>query len=249
MSEDVILSRAEGVMRIVMNRPQKKNALTGAMYDAMSAAMAEAEADEAIRAILLEGGGGAFTAGNDLADFLAISQGGGEFRADPFIWKIAFLEKPLVAAVNGVAVGVGVTLLFHCDLVYASPSAVFRMPFVDLGLTPEAASSVIVPARVGLAKASEFLLLGESFDAQEAHRLGVVNAIIRYDDLSATAFEAARRLAGKPAEALRTARRLIRGDRVDIAAAMDRERTAFAAALASPEARALFAAFLSKNKS
>ncbi len=236
MSEDVILIRGEGVMRIVMNRPQKRNALTGAMYDAMTAAMAEAEADDAIRAILIEGAGGAFTAGNDLADFLTISQGGGEPRAEPFIHKIAFLEKPIVAAIDGVAVGVGATLLFHCDLVYASPSAVFRMPFIDLGLTPEGASSVTVPARVGLAKASEYLMLGDGFDAKEAHRLGVVNAVIQHEDLSATAFEAARRLAGKPAEALRTARRLIRGDRVDIAAAMDRERTAFAAALASVRA-------------
>ena len=224
-------------MRITMNRPQKKNALTGTMYDKMTASFEEAESDDSIRAILLEGSGGAFTAGNDLADFLAVAKGGGEWRAAPFIRKIALLDKPLVAAVDGVAVGVGATLLFHCDLVYASPSAKFQMPFVDLGLVPEAASSMTVPARLGLAKASEFLLLCDSFDAHEGHRLGVVNAVVPVDELSDTAFKAASRLAAKPAGALRAARRLIRGDRADVIAVMDRELEAFVTALASAEAK------------
>ncbi len=248
MTEDVIVSRRDGVMRITMNRPQRKNALTAAMYDKMTASLEEAESDDAIRAILLEGSGGAFTAGNDLADFLAVATGGAEPRAWPFIRKTALLDKPLVAAVDGVAVGVGATVLFHCDLVYASPSAQFRMPFVDLGLVPEAASSVTVPARVGLAKASEFLLLADAFDAEEAHRLGIVNAVVPVEKLSETAFTAASRLAAKPAGALRAARRLIRGDRAGLIAAMDRELEAFATALASAEARAAFEAFLNKAK-
>ncbi len=249
MTEDVIVSRSDGVMRITLNRPQKKNALTNAMYDQMTAALEEAEGDEAIRAILLEGSAGAFTAGNDMADFLAISTKGAEFRAVPFIRKIALLNKPLVAAVDGVAVGVGATLLFHCDLVYASPSAMFRMPFVDLGLVPEAASSVTVPRRVGLAKASEFLLLADAFDADEAYRLGIVNAVVPASELSDIALRAASRLAAKPAGALRAARRLIRGDSEDLSAAIERETAAFAAALASAEAQAAFKAFLASAKS
>ena len=248
MTEDISVSRRDGVMRITMNRPERKNALTGAMYDAMTASLEEAEADDAIRAILLEGSGGAFTAGNDLADFLAVVTKGAGARAEPFVRKVASLDKPLVAAVDGVAVGVGTTLLLHCDLVYASPSAIFRMPFVDLGLVPEAASSVTVPARVGLAKASEFLLLGDPFDANEAYRLGIVNAVVPVSELSEVAFKAASRLAAKPASALRATRRLIRGDRENIRAAIDREMTAFVAALASPEAKAAFEAFLNKAK-
>jgi enoyl-CoA hydratase/carnithine racemase len=248
LTEEVIVSQHDGVMRIIMHRPQKKNALTGAMYDKMTASLEEAESDDSIRAILLKGSGDAFTGGNDLADFLAVSREGGEPSAAPFIRKIALLDKPIVAAVNGVAVGVGATLLFHCDLVYASPSAKFRMPFVDLGLVPEAGSSVTVPARVGLAKASEFLLLADGFDAHEAYRLGIVNAVVPPDQLSDTAFKAASRLAAKPAGALRATRRLIRGDRANLIAAIDRELEAFAAALASAEARAAFGAFLTKGK-
>jgi enoyl-CoA hydratase/carnithine racemase len=248
LTEDVIVSRRDSVMRITMNRPQKKNALTGAMYDKMTAALEEAESDDSIRAILLEGSGGDFTAGNDLADFLAVATKGAESRAAPFVRKVAMLDKPLVAAVDGVAVGVGTTLLFHCDLVYASPSAAFRMPFVDLGLVPEAASTETVPARVGLAKASEFLLLADGFDAQEAYRLGVVNAVVPAGELADVAFEAASRLAAKPVAALRAARRLIRGDGANLTAAIDREMEAFTVALGSADARAIFEAFLAKSK-
>ena len=248
MTEDVIVSRRDGVMRITMNRPQKKNAITGAMYEAMAASLEEAEGDDAIRAILLDGAGGNFTAGNDLADFLAIAKGDAKFHGEPFIRKLASLDKPLVAAVDGVAVGVGTTLLFHCDLVYASPSAAFRMPFVDLGLVPEAASTVTVPARLGLAKASEFLLLADGFDAQEAYRLGVVNAVVPASELPDIAYKSASRLAAKPAAALRAVRHLIRGDSANLTAAMDREMEAFTTALGSAEALAIFEAFLAKGK-
>jgi len=248
MTEDVIVARRDGVMCITMNRPNRKNALTGAMYDKMTASLEEADDNDAIRAVFLEGSGGSFTAGNDLADFLAAASGGAEPRATPFIRKIALIDKPLVAAVDGVAVGVGVTLLFHCDLAYAAPTSTFRMPFVDFGLVPEAGSSVTVPARIGIAKASEFLLLADGFDAAEACRLGIVNAVIPVGELADTAFDAARRLAAKPVAALRATRRLIRGDRAHILAAMDRENTAFTAALASMEARAAFEAFLGKAK-
>jgi enoyl-CoA hydratase/carnithine racemase len=248
MTEDVLIAVADGVMRITMNRSAKKNALTGPMYDAMTAAMEKADSSDDIRAIVLEGSGGSFTAGNDLADFLATATRGEENRAGYFIRKIGMLDTPIVAAVDGVAVGVGTTLLFHCDLVYATASAKFRMPFLDLGLVPEAASSILAPARFGMAKASEYILLAEAFGPQEAKDLGLINAIVEPEALGATAMEAARKLAAKPPAAMRAARRLMRGDRKDIVAAMERETVAFAEALRSPEARAAFTAFLSKSK-
>lgn len=248
MTADALISTADGVMRITMNRSAKKNALTGPMYDAMTAAMEQADASDDIRAIVLEGSGGSFTAGNDLADFLATATRGEENRAGYFIRKIATLDTPIVAAVDGVAVGVGTTLLFHCDLVYATPAAKFRMPFLDLGLVPEAASSILAPARFGMAKASQYILLAEAFGPQEAEALGLVNATVAPDALADTAMEAARKLAAKPPAALRAARRLMRGDRKDIVAAMDRETVAFAEALRSDEAKAAFMSFLNKAK-
>jgi enoyl-CoA hydratase/carnithine racemase len=248
MSTETIIAVEGGVMRITMNRPSKKNALTGQMYDAMTAAMERADASDDIRAIVLEGSGGSFTAGNDLADFLATATRGAENRAGFFIKKIAMLETPIVAAVDGVAVGVGTTLLFHCDLVYATPQAKFRMPFVDLGLLPEAGSSILAPRRFGMAKASEYILLAEAFGPQDAKDFGLVNAVVDPAALGDTAMVAARKLAAKPAGALRAARKLMRGDRKDIEAAIDRESAAFAKALTSPEARAAFEAFLSKSK-
>lgn len=248
MTTDALVAVSDGVMRITMNRAAKKNALTGPMYDAMTAAMERADASDDIRAIVLEGSGGAFTAGNDLADFLATATRGQENRAGYFIRKIATLDTPVVAAVDGVAVGVGTTLLFHCDLVYATPAAKFRMPFLDLGLVPEAASSILAPMRFGMARASEYILLAEGFGPVEAKELGLINAIVDQASLGETAMNAARKLAAKPAGALRAARRLMRGDRGDIEAAIERETAAFAAALASPEAKAAFTAFLNKAK-
>ncbi|MDE2363214.1 MAG: enoyl-CoA hydratase/isomerase family protein [Hyphomicrobiales bacterium] len=248
MTTETIVAIEAGVMRITMNRPDKKNALTGAMYDAMTAAMEQADARDDVRAVVLEGSGGAFTAGNDLGDFLATATRGQESRAFPFIRKIATLDTPIVAAVDGVAVGVGTTLLFHCDLVYATPAAKFRMPFVDLGLLPEAGSSLLAPARFGMAKASEYILLAEAFGPQEAKDLGLVNGIVPQAELAETAMAAARKLAAKPAGALRMARQLMRGDRKDIVAAMERESAAFAKALKSPEAKAAFESFLNRAK-
>lgn len=246
MTDDIIIERRGAIQVIRMNRPDKKNALTGPMYDAMTAALKDAGRDDAVRAILLDGAGGSFTAGNDLGDFLAVAQGKGQSRAFPFIEAVALLEKPIVAAVDGVAVGVGTTLLFHCDLVYATAGAKFRMPFVDLGLVPEAASSMLVPMRVGMAKASELILLAESFGGEEAERLGIVNRVVSPDELGAVAFEAARKLADKPPGALRTSRALLRGNREDIRATMKRESDAFAKALKSDDARRAFEAFLKR---
>ena len=248
MTDEVKVAVADGVMRITMNRPAKKNALTGPMYDAMTAALERADASDDIRAVMLEGSGGSFTAGNDLADFLATATRGDEPRATYFIKKIAVLETPIVAAVDGVAVGVGTTLLFHCDLVYATPAAKFRMPFLDLGLVPEAASSILAPARFGMAKASEYILLAEVFGPQEAEKLGLINGIVAPETLGDAAMEAARKLAAKPPAAMRSARRLMRGDRKEIEAAIEREMVAFGEALRSDDAKAAFTAFLSKSK-
>jgi enoyl-CoA hydratase/carnithine racemase len=248
MTNDVIVAREENILCITMNRPAKKNALTGAMYDAMREALELADRDEAIRAVLITGTGGVFTAGNDIGDFLAGTRDAQGSPALRFIQTIALCDTPVVAAVDGNAVGVGTTMLFHCDLVYAAPSAKFRMPFIDLGLVPEAASSMTVPLRVGMAKASEWLLLGEAFDAEEAYRCGVINKLVPAEELVETARQAATRLAAKPAQALAATRRLIRGDRQAIRAQMAKESEAFAAALESPEAKAAFSAFLSKAK-
>ena len=248
MSDPIKLETADGVLTITMDRPDKKNALTGAMYEAMIAAIDAAEANAATGVLLLRGAGGLFTAGNDIGDFLAAAGRFEDFPALRFIRRLAICDKPLVAAVDGVAVGVGTTILFHCDLVYAAPNATFRMPFVDLGLVPEAASSMLAPQRFGLAKASELLLLAEAFDAQEALRLGIVNAVVAPELLHSHALERARVLAAKPRNAVAATRRLIRGDRDAILARMDEEAREFARAMRSDEAKAAFTAFLAKSK-
>jgi enoyl-CoA hydratase/carnithine racemase len=248
MTDDVIVAREDNILRITINRPAKKNALTGTMYDAMREALERADRDENIRAVLITGTDGVFTAGNDISDFLAGTRDAHGSPAFRFITAIALCDTPIIAAVDGNAVGVGTTMLFHCDLVYAAPSAKFRMPFVDLGLVPEAASSMTVPLRVGMAKASEWLLLGDMFDAEEAYRLGVINQIVPAGELVETARKAAMRLAAKPAQALAATRRLMRGDRHAIRAQMELERQAFAAALESPAAKAAFSAFLAKAR-
>ena len=248
MSAHIKITRDDAVVEVVIARPEKKNALTADMYDAMIAALDEAEADAAIGAVVVAGEGGAFTAGNDIADFLATTKDMNDFGGLRFVRRIATFDKPLVAAVDGVAVGVGTTMLFHCDLVYASPGAQFRMPFVDLALVPEAAASLLVPRRVGVARATELLMLAEPFDAARAEALGIVNAVIPSNELLAHARRKAAALAGKPREALLATRRLIRGDRAEIVARIDAEARVFGERMASAEARAVFTAFMCRGK-
>ena len=241
-------------MSAAFDRPEKKNAITSAMYEALIATFDQAERDPDVGALLLSGNGGVFTAGNDIGDFLAASTAAGsrdlhEAPAWRFISKLARFEKPLVAAVEGPAVGIGTTLCFHCDLVYASPDARFHMPFVNLGLVPEAGSSLLAPLRFGRARASEFLLLAEPFDAETARQLGLVNALLPNSTLLAHAMSKAAALAAKPRSALLTTRRLLRGDPGALKARMDEETEAFAAALSSGEARAAFMAFMSGARS
>lgn len=248
MSEHVVVSAEEGGVTLVrLARPEKKNALTGAMYDALTAALESADAAGA-GALVLAGSGGVFTAGNDLKDFAAFASGEAkDLPASRFIARLARTDTPIVVAVDGLAIGVGTTLTFHCDLVYAAPGATFRMPFVDLGLVPEAGSSFLLPRRIGIAKATELLMLGEPYGAEEAMRLGLVNALVEPERLVEHALDQARKLAAKPRSAVAATRRLIRGDRAELAAAMEREGEAFRAALRSPEAKAAFGAFLAKS--
>lgn len=249
MTDLVEVDRDGQVLRATLARTEKKNALTGAMYQALTAALAQAGKDETIGAVLLRGKDGVFTGGNDIADFLAI---GGSVEASPgtlFIRALAVFEKPLVAAVEGPAIGIGTTLCFHCDLVYAAPSARFQMPFVNLGLVPEAGSSLLAPQRFGYAKAAEAILLAESFDAAAARELGLVNAIVEPGELYAHALDKARALAAKPRDALLATRRLMRGDPAVLKARMDEELRLFGEAVRSPQARAAFMAFMQKPKS
>jgi enoyl-CoA hydratase/carnithine racemase len=246
---DIELAREGAVQSAAFARPQKKNAITSAMYDALIEAFDAAERDATVGALVLSGKGGMFTAGNDIADFLAAGASEtGDFAASRFVSKLARFEKPLIAAVEGLAIGVGTTLCFHCDLVYAAPETRFQMPFVNLGLVPEAASSLLVPQRFGRAKAAEFLLLAEPFGAEEARALGLVNAVVPQSELLAHAMGKAAALAAKPRNALLATRRLMRGDVEVVKARMAEETHAFSAALKSPEARAAFQAFLSAGR-
>ncbi len=243
MDAKVVVAREGAVLRITFNRLAKKNALDREMYLTMIAALEDAQADPGLRAVLFCGAGGDFTAGNDLADFLGPSLHLEEFPAFRFVLALAAFEKPVVAAVAGDAVGVGTTMLFHCDLVYAAPDARFKMPFVDLGLPPEAGASLLAPRLFGPAKAAQYLMACESFDAAEAARLNLVNAVTPAAELLETALDAARRLAQKPAAAVQATRRLLRGDPAQLRERMFEEARLFEQALASPELKARLQAF------
>jgi enoyl-CoA hydratase/carnithine racemase len=247
----VDIERVGGVLVATLNRPDKKNALTGDMYRALRAALERASAEADIGAVLVTGAGGAFCAGNDVGDFLAEnkrqSEGARSGPGGDFIRTLARFDKPLVAAVEGPAIGVGTTMCLHCDLVYAAPSARFAMPFVNLGLVPEAGSSMLVPRRFGLGVASELLLLGETIDADRAREIGLVNAVLS-TEVKAHALAKAEALAAKPRAALLATRKLMRGDAEALYAHMEAELAAFAQALKSPEARAAFEAFASRAR-
>jgi enoyl-CoA hydratase/carnithine racemase len=250
ISKDIEVARQGAIMTAAFARPQKKNAITGAMYEALIEAFETAERDPSVGALVLSGKGGAFTAGNDVADFLAVaSREEGDFPAWRFVSKLAEFEKPLIAAVDGVAVGIGTTLCFHCDLVYATPEARFQMPFVNLGLVPEAGSSLLAPQRFGRAKAAEYLMLAEPFGADQALAFGLINEVVAAPHLLAHAMAKAEILAAKPRTALLETRRLMRGDPAALKAQMAEERHAFSAALKSPEAHAAFQKFLSASRS
>src|SRR5262245_28833774 len=235
-------------------RADKKNAFTGPMYNAMSEALDASEKNDAIAAHVFIGSGGIFSAGNDINDFLRRAQAtaSGDGRGIPapsldFIRRLPKVTKPMIAAVDGLAVGIGTTLLLHCDLVYATPAASLRTPFLDLGLIQEAGSSITAPARLGYPRAFEMICLGEPFGAERALQAGLVNAVVPADQLEATALKAARRLAAKPRQALMTSRRLLRQNFPDLGAMIDAEAAAYQVLMVSPEAREAFTAFLEKR--
>lgn len=248
MTENVLATVQTRIAVIRINRPEKKNALTRAMYVAMTDAIRAAGEDANVRVVLLTGTDNCFTAGNDIADF-ANAKPGELPVALEYLRVLAEAKKPVIAAVSGVAIGIGTTMLLHCDLVYATDNARFQLPFVNLGLCPEAGSSLILPAMVGYHRAAELILCGEPFGAEEARQLGLVNRILGVHDLMSTAMDRALQLAEKPPAALKATRMLLKsGARDAIARAMDRETEQFAALLPGPEAKEAMMAFLERRK-
>ena len=247
MTDHIALIRRDGVLAIRMNRPDKKNALTSAMYGAMAEALLAAETDAAVGAVLFLGLPGAFSAGNDLKDFAAFAARGNLGQEVlTFLRALAIAEKPLVAAVDGVAVGVGTTMLLHCDHVLVSERARLSTPFVNLALVPEAASSLLAPRIMGHVRAFEMLVMGRPLGPEQAVAAGLANAVIASADLEAAGFAAAIEIAAKPREAVRLSRKLIKGSSDELLQRIDEEALLFAQRLKSTEAQKAFMAFLSK---
>jgi enoyl-CoA hydratase/carnithine racemase len=250
VSDHIIIERRGAIQIIRMNRPDKKNAITRAMYAAMAKALVDGDAEAAVRVHVFLGVPGAFCAGNDLADFMAVAMGGeGGNEVWDFLLALARAEKPLVSGVDGIAVGVGATLNLHCDITIATPRTAFHTPFVDLGLVPEAASSLLVPELLGHQRAFAMLALGEPLPAERALAAGMIYAVASEEMLEDETLAAAGRIAAKPPEALRISRELLRGSRDETIARIREEGEHFRARLKSEEARGAFAAFLARKKS
>lgn len=247
MNETILSEQAaDGVVLVTMNRPQRRNALDRASYAGLIAALAAAEADEAVRAVVLTGAGGCFTAGNDIADFAAGGGDGARIAMD-FLGAISTARKPIVAAVEGFAVGIGTTVLLHCDLAYAGEGATFRLPFVALGLSPEGASSHLLPLVAGSKRAAELLMLGEPFGAEVAAEAGLVNAVVPSGSALEAALARAKALAALPPASVALTKMLLRrGSAAAVAETLQVEARHFGERLRSPEAQAAFAAFLKR---
>lgn len=249
MSEHIEVSRQGAINVIRINRPDKKNALSFAMYTALAAALRAGDADDAVRVHVMLGVPGAFSAGNDLTDFIKIAAGEDDGNAIfDFLRALATAKKPIVSGVDGIAVGIGTTIHLHCDLTFATARTTFRTPFVDLGIVPEAGSSLIVPALLGRQQAFAMLAMSEGISAHVAAQKGLIYSVVSEDDLETVVFAAAETLAEKPAKALRTARELIRGPEDAILARIEEEARHVLAGLKSQEARDAFAAFMAKKK-
>jgi len=248
MSEPVLVASDAGVCEVRLNRPEKRNAITFLMYEQLTRALGAAQADEAVRAVLLSGEGASFSAGNDLQDFLSGPALSAAHPAMQFLRTLATFGKPLLAAVQGQTVGIGVTLLLHCDLIVAARSAQFTLPFVALGLVPEAGSSLLLPRLIGHQRAAERLFLGQPFNADTAYRLGLVNSVVEERSLLEEARARARAVAQQPADALAATRRLLRGDPGELLARIEEEARIFGAQLQSEEFRARVRAFLTRGR-
>ncbi|MES5097278.1 crotonase/enoyl-CoA hydratase family protein [Agrobacterium sp. BA1120] len=248
-AEHILVERPEtapGVQVIRFNRPDKKNAITDAMYRSMIEALQAADADADIRAIAFLGSEGCFTAGNDMADFMAFAMSGGKGRlaAGDFLHALVSVGKPIVSGVDGLAIGIGTTLNLHCDLTVASSRSLFKTPFVDLALVPEAASSLLVPRIMGHQRAFALLAANEGFSADEALQAGLIWKVVSAAEVEAETLKITAKLAAKPPQALKIARDLLRGDGAEVRARIDAEIVHFAAQLQSAEARAAFEAFM-----
>jgi enoyl-CoA hydratase/carnithine racemase len=248
---DILTNKQNGIFTIEFNRPEKKNSITAAMYQTIADALKDAQNDAAIRVILFTGKPEIFTAGNDLEDFLN-SDSQGELADRPvaqFMLQLSQATKPVIAAVAGAAIGIGTTMLLHCDLVYAAENAKFSMPFAKLGLCPEFASSMILPQIVGYQRAAEKLFFGESFSAQEAYEMGLVTKVLPPGELLAFARAQAAKLTSLPASSLRTTKNLMKSSQTDtVVAQMWEESKIFSAMLLAPEAKEAFNAFFQKRK-
>jgi len=245
---DIITERTGGILRVEFNRPEKKNAMTGAMYTQLADIFNQAAEDEELRVVLWHGAGNAFTAGNDIGDFLKNPPGPGESPQACLMDAFVRFEKPIVVAVQGAAIGAGTTMLTHCDVVYAGESARFQLPFINLALVPEFGSSYSLPARIGHLRAAELFLLGEPFGAARAAELGLVTRVVPDEHLFATAMETAKKLADKPSGALWASKRLLKRGFIDrVKEAIKLEMREFSERVRSAEAKEAFAAFLEKR--
>lgn len=249
MSEHIIKEKEGYILKLTMNRPAKKNAITAAMYGAIADALAEANDDDQIRVVYITGTADSFTSGNDLTDFLQNPVTDENSPVSRFLYHVNHFTKPMVAAVNGLAIGVGVTMLLHCDLVYAAESAVFQMPFVNLAVVPEAGSTYIMPRMMGHQRAAELLMLCEKFGADEAHAVGIVNQVLADDALQSVAWQKAVALSQKPPESLRLTKMLLRkGETAVIAERIKEEGAIFRERLVSDESREVMMAFMEKRQ-
>jgi enoyl-CoA hydratase/carnithine racemase len=249
MTDHIRVAVEQGIMTLTLNRPDKKNAITNAMYAVLGESLARAETDTGIRVILIQAEGEAFTSGNDLGDFAAVAAGAlkrEDMKSGQFLNGLARAQKPLIAAVQGLAVGIGVTMLLHCDFSYAADDAKLSTPFVNLGLVPEAASSMLLPARIGYARAFQMFALGEPIDGRHAASIGLVTASAPAGEVRSLAHEAAKKLANKPLGALKAMKALLRDPEV-LAATMQREGDIFGARLRSPETAEALRAFAERR--
>ncbi|HAT30183.1 MAG TPA: enoyl-CoA hydratase [Janthinobacterium sp.] len=251
---DILCSKADGILTMQFNRPERKNAITAVMYQAMADALNDGEVDASVRAILIIGLPEIFTAGNDLEDFMKTARPGADEAIEErpvfrFMRALSGASKPVVAAVSGAAVGIGTTLLMHCDLVYAADNAKFSMPFVQLGLCPEFASSLLFTQLAGYPRAAEKLMLGEAFLAQEALQMGLVSKVLPLDELIPYATRQAAKLVALPAASIRATKQLMKASRATpIVDTMAVENKLFGAMLLAPEAKEAFTAFFEKRK-
>ena len=247
--EEIITERSGSILRVELNRPTKKNAMTSGMYVALADVLNGAAADESVRVVLWHGAGDSFCAGYDVEDFLRNPPGSDESPQLRLMNALVDFDKPLIAAVHGAAIGGGTTMLTHYDFVYAGESAKFQMPFINLALVPEFGSSCSMPARIGHVRAAELILLGAPFDAGRAAELGLVTKVVSDKDVLATATETAGKLAAKPAAALQASKRLLKQPfREQIKAAMKAENEEFSAQVRSEDAKEALTAFLEKRR-